>query len=120
MEEAEVTPGTRPPLVIVRQTESVFLQNSVDILFGDTILFEWIFGFNVAEGGSLRRFVADAVFVGADSDVVIRAVFANVFLKGSYFEVNGAPAESETTAINLRKALASDRNLGSYWNRYPY
>ena len=42
---------------------------------------------------SFQWFVADAIFVGADSDVVIRAVFADVILERFDFEVNGAPAD---------------------------
>ena len=84
--ETEVAPGARSPLIILRQAETALLQNPIDIPFGDAVLFEGIFGFNISCINVLQGLIANAVFIGADGDVVVSLILTDKFLEGFDFQ----------------------------------
>ena len=84
--ETEVASGARSPFIILWQAETALLQNSVDIPFGDAVLFEGVFGFNISCVNVLQGFITNAVLVGTDSDVVVSLIFADKFLEGFDFQ----------------------------------
>ena len=43
LEEAEVTAGTRPPLVVLRESESRLLKDSENVFLSLTVLLKWIY-----------------------------------------------------------------------------
>src|SRR5258708_1677502 len=78
LEETEVTPRTRPPLVVFGQSYPGVLEYAHDVVFGDAIFLEREHWVDVRLVGD----IAFSMLIGADGDVAISLGSANPLFEG--------------------------------------